>query len=69
MTRAVSFSDSQLTLLKQAAKQVPFPKRGDFLLSVARSLSGNPSDQALCSAITRALDGIMTEQTNDPNCC
>jgi hypothetical protein len=67
MTRAVSFSDSQLTLLKQAAKQVPFPKRGDFLLAVARSLAGLPSDEQLQGAITRTLATILTEPTND--CC
>jgi hypothetical protein len=67
MTRAVSFSDSQLTLLKQAAKQVPFPKRGDFLLTVARSLTGLPSDAQVQGAICRTLANILTEPTND--CC
>jgi hypothetical protein len=52
MTRAAaSFSDQQIRMLRQAARQLPVALRGDFLLSVARSLSGLPSDAAVQAAI------------------
>jgi hypothetical protein len=63
MTRAgVSFSDHQIRMLRETAKSVPFDKRGDFMLAVARRLTGLPSDAAVTAAINWALDGINTER-------
>ena len=56
MKRPISLSDNQMRLIEHAARSLPVRARDGFLQTVAAHLTGEPSDHAVQSAITAALD-------------
>jgi hypothetical protein len=53
---ALALTDYQLRAVQHAAAALPVAARSEFLVQIARHLSGEPSDLAVQAAINLVLD-------------
>jgi hypothetical protein len=57
-TTPIALSDTQLALVRDAARAVPVMQRDQFLQNVAARLADEPSDAAVMQAINSVFDRI-----------
>ena len=58
MKRPLALSDSQMSLIKRAARALPVNTRAQFLQDVASRLADTPADAAVMQAINIVFDRI-----------